>query len=389
MRLLWKISRNILVGIVVVALGLTGLFKIVHYPNPIAAIRLGLAPASKTPTLMPWHVVAPSTAPISLPTAHEVIPETVEWMGKTVTWQQFLDLSDTNAFLVIRNGVLTYEYYNAKNGITPTTQLPSYSVAKTLTSIIAGQLIAAGKLKESDKFVDFFPEYKTGTSFDQVTVQSLLDMQSGVGVSDNYPSGPTGWGVAIAQMYATTDMNWFIQHNRKMAFAPGSKALYRSVDPQLLGMIIHRITGMRIADYLSKNIWQPIGATTAATWNVDHIGGIEKTFCCFNATARDFAKVGLMLMNNGSTAASHIVSPEWLKRLSDPVVKLDHGWGYSAYMWHPYPGINLMDGLHGQFVLMNPATKSIIVKLSDNPTGPADDPVEVAQVGVIYRLSNK
>jgi CubicO group peptidase (beta-lactamase class C family) len=386
MRLLWKILRNTLIGLVIFAVALTGFFKVVHYPNPIAAIKLGLAPASKTPTLLPWHVVAPSANPITLPTSHEAMPSTVEWLGKTITWQQFLDTSNTNAFLVIRNGVLTYEYYNAKKGITATTQLPSYSVAKTMTSIIAGQLIAQGKLKESDKFVDFFPEYKTGTSFDQITVQSLLDMESGVGVSDNYPTGPQGWGVAIAQMYATTDMNWFIKHNRKMAFAPDSKALYRSVDPQLLGMIIHRITGMRIADYFSKNVWQPVGAATAATWNVDHVGGIEKTFCCFNASARDYAKVGLMLLNNGNTAASHIVSADWLKRLSTPVVKLDNGWGYSAYMWHPYPGINMMLGLHGQFVFMNPATKTVIVKLSDNPTG--NDP-DVAEARVLYQLSQK
>ena len=386
MRLLIKILRNTLIGLVLFALALTGFFKVVHYPSPIAAIKLGLAPASKTPTLLPWHVVAPSTNPISLPRAAEAMPQTIEWMGKTITWQQFLDISNTNAFVVIRNGVLTYEYYNAKNKITATTQLPSYSMAKTMTSLITGQLIAAGKLKESDKFVDYFPEYKTGTSFDQVTVQSLLDMQSGVGVSDNYPSGPTGWGVGIAQMYATTDMNWFIKNNRKMAFAPDTSASYRSVDTQLLGMIIHRITGERVADYFSKNIWQPVGAATAATWNVDHIGGVEKTFCCFNASALDYAKVGLMLINNGSTASKHIIPAEWIKRLSTPVVKLDNNWGYSAFMWHPYANINLMHGLHGQFVLMNPATKTVIVKLSDNPTG--HDP-DVDEVRVMYQLSQK
>jgi CubicO group peptidase (beta-lactamase class C family) len=386
MRLLWKILRSTIVGLVIFALGLTVFFKVVHYPNPIAAIKLGLAPASKTPTLLPWHVVAPSSNPITLPTATEAMPTHVNWMGKTITWQQFLDISNTNAFLVVRNGVLTYEYYNAKKNITATSQLPSYSVAKTMTSLIAGQLIAAGKLKESDKFIDYFPEYKTGTSFDQVTVQSLLDMESGVGVSDNYPTGPQGWGVAIAQMYATTDMNWFIKHNRKMAFAPDSKAEYRSVDTQLLGMIIHRITGERVSDYFSKNIWQPVGAATAATWNVDHIGGIEKTFCCFNASARDYAKVGLMLINNGSTASQHIISASWIKRLSTPVVKLDNGWGYSAFMWHPYENINLMHGLHGQFVLMNPATRTVVVKLSDNPTN--GDP-DVAEVKVMYELSQK
>jgi len=386
MRLLWKILRSTIVGLVIFALGLTVFFKVVHYPNPVATIKLGLAPASKTPTLLPWHVVAPSSNPITLPTATESMPANVDWMGKTITWQQFLDVSNTNAFLVVRNGVLTYEYYNAKKNITATTQLPSYSVAKTMTSLIAGQLIAAGKLKESDKFVGYFPEYKTGTSFDQVTVQSLLDMESGVGVSDNYPTGPQGWGVAIAQMYATTDMNWFIKHNRKMAFAPDSKAEYRSVDTQLLGMIIHRITGERVSDYFSKNIWQPVGAATAATWNVDHIGGIEKTFCCFNASARDYAKVGLMLINNGSTASKHIISASWIKRLSTPVVKLDNGWGYSAFMWHPYENINLMHGLHGQFVLMNPATRTVVVKLSDNSTN--GDP-DVAEVKVMYELSQK
>jgi len=386
MRLLWKILRSTIVGLVIFALGLTVFFKVVHYPNPVAAIKLGLAPASKTPTLLPWHVVAPSSNPITLPTATESMPANVDWMGKTITWQQFLDISNTNAFLVVRNGVLTYEYYNAKKKITAKTQLPSYSVAKTMTSLIAGQLIAAGKLKESDKFVDYFPEYKTGTSFDQVTVQSLLDMESGVGVSDNYPTGPQGWGVAIAQMYATTDMNWFIKHNRKMAFAPDSKAEYRSVDTQLLGMIVHRITGERVSDYFSKNIWQPVGAATAATWNVDHIGGIEKTFCCFNASARDYAKVGLMLINNGSTASHHIISPAWIKRLSTPAVTLDNNWGYGAFMWHPYQNINLMHGLHGQFVLMNPATRTVIVKLSDNPTN--GDP-DVAEVKVMYELSQK
>jgi len=114
MRLLWKILRNTLIGVLIFALGLTGFFKVIHYPNPIAAIKLGLAPASKTPTLLPWHVVAPAEHPIALPSSHEAIPASVEWMGKTITWQQFLDISNTNAFLVLRNGVLTYEYYNTK-----------------------------------------------------------------------------------------------------------------------------------------------------------------------------------------------------------------------------------------------------------------------------------
>ncbi len=361
-----KFLRKTLVTVFVLYFALWGLTLVIHYPNPYQSVKLGLAPASKTPDLMPSHTIAPSTNPISLTTANENMPVRVNWQGKLVPWQEFLDTTHTNVFLVLRNGVLTYQYY--RDGFTPTTRLPSYSVGKTMTSIMVGQLVAAGKIKESDKFVDYFPEYKNGTSFDRVTIGELLDMRGGVGVSDNYPTGPQGWGVGIAQMYATTDMNWFIKHNRKMAFEPGSKAIYRSVDPQLIGMVIKKVTGMSVSDYFSKNVWQPVGALTPATWNVDHVGGIEKTFCCFNAAAEDYAKVGLMLMNNGMVGKTRVLDLNWIKRMSTSVEQLE-GSGYSAYTWHPFANIDMMDGLHGQYVFIDRASRTVIVKLSDVPTG--------------------
>lgn len=361
-----KFLRKFFIFALVLSMGLWGFTKVIHYPNPIASIKLGLAPASKTPTLMPAHEIAPSNNPVTFKTANESMMELLQWQGKTITWQEFLDKSYTNVFLVFRNGVQTYSYY--RDGFTPTTRLPSYSVGKTMTSIMIGQLISAGKIKETDKFVDFFPEYKNGTSFDRVTVGQLLDMRGGIGVSDNYPTGPQGWGVGIAQMYATTDMNWFVKHNRKMAFEPGSKGEYRSIDPQLLGMIIKKVTGTSVSDYFSKNVWQPVGASTTATWNVDRVGGIEKTFCCFNAAAVDYAKVGLMLMNNGMVGKTRVLDASWIKRMSTSVEQLE-GWGYSALTWHPYPGIDMMDGLHGQYVFIDRETKTVIVKLSDVPTG--------------------
>lgn len=380
-----KALRNTLITLVVLSLGLFAFTKVIRYPQPIAAIKLGLAPASKTPTLMPWHTIAPASSPIAIPAAvAEQMPETVNYKNQPTSWAQFLKLTNTNAFLVIRDGKITHEWY--KEGFKDSTQFPSYSVAKTMTSIMIGQLIAAGKINESDPFVKYFPEFKNGTAFDRVTIKSLLDMQGGVGVSDNYPSGPSGWGVAIAQMYATTDLHWFLEHNRKMAFEPGTDAEYRSVDTQMLGMIIKKVTGERVADYFSKNVWQPAGAEFEATWNVDRIGGQEKTFCCFNASTRDYARIGLVMLNGGKSGDAQIISSDWLKRMTTPVVTLDHDWGYGAQVWHPFPGINMMLGLHGQFVFMNPATKTLIVKVSDNPTN-SDNEAPTAQV--LYELTKR
>ena len=384
MKRLLKVLKRTAIFILVFGIALEGFTLLIRYPNPIAAVRLGLAPASKTPTLLPAHTIAPSSNPIELPTGKENPPKTVNWKGQEVPWQKFLDESYTNAFLILRNGVITYQYY--RDGFSPTTRLPSYSVGKTMLSLVVGQLISKGKIKESDTFVQYFPEFKTGGSFDKITVQQLLDMQSGVGVSDNYPTGPSGWGVAIAQMYATTDLNWFLKNNRKMAFEPGTKAIYRSVDPQLMGLIVKKVTGMSVAEYFSKNIWQPIGALTPATWNVDRVGGMEKTFCCFNAAAPDYAKVGVMIMNNGMVGDKHIIDANWVNRLATSVVTLDDNWGYGAYMWHPFPDTSTMDGLHGQYVFIDPKTRTVIVKLSDVPTA---QKLAVPTMEVFKAISNK
>ena len=369
MSTLLKVARNTVIVIVALYLALFGLTRVIHYPEPIAAIKLGLAPASKTPDLMPSHaiVAAPSSFAPWQKGAAETLGE-VTYRDEKLSFQKFLDTTHTNAFLVIRDGKITHEYY--KDQAFAKTRLPSYSVGKAMTSLVVGQLIDQGKISESDTFVKYFPEYKTGGSFDKITVQQLLDMQSGVGVSDNYPSGPSGWGVAIAQMYASTDIPWFLKHNRKMDFEPGKESIYRSVDPQMMGMIIQKVTGQSVSDYFTANIWQQVGADFDATWNVDRVGGYEKTFCCFNAVARDYARIGQLVLDKGVVPfdKQQVISSSWMKRITSPVTRLDYGWGYGAYFWHPYQGVSLMLGLHGQFVYIDIPNNTVIVKLSDEPT---------------------
>ena len=379
---MFKLISRIAISLVVVYAALFGLTKIIHYPEPIAAIRLGLAPASKTPDLMPshWIVAAPTTfAPWQMGIAEEI--SQVTWNGKSVPFEQFLEETDTNAFLVIRKGKISYEKYF--NGKKQSTILPSYSVAKTMTSLVIGQLIDDGKIKESDTFVSILPEFKADSSFDKVTIKDLLDMNSGIGVSDNYPSGPSGWGVAIAQMYASTDINWFLKNNKKMREEPGTFPEYRSVNTQMLGLIIQKITGRYLAAEFTDRIWQKVGADYDATWNVDREGGHEKAFCCFNATTRDYARVGQALMSGDPK----IASTSWKARLSTSAVKLDYGWGYGAQMWHPFPGINLMMGLHGQYIYMDALNDTVIVKLSDMPT--SSDGISAKIAPVLREIAEK
>ena len=134
-----KFIRRTLILILVIYVALFGLTKAIRYPEPIAAIKLGLAPASKTPDLMPAHTIKASDIPANWSAGSEAMPETVEFEGAQVTFDEFLESTHTNAFLVIRDGVLTYEKY--LNGMNAQTRLPSYSVAKTMTSLNIARLI--------------------------------------------------------------------------------------------------------------------------------------------------------------------------------------------------------------------------------------------------------
>ena len=383
---MFKFIKRLVASVLVIYLALFGITKVIHYPEPIAAIKLGLAPASKTPDLMPAHTIQPADTRIPWSVGNVELPETVNYAGSDISLNEFFTQTKTNAFLVIKDGKLVYEKYF--NGKTESTLLPTYSVAKTLTSIMIGQLIEQGKLKESDTFVSVLPEYKVGTDFDKITIKDLLDMNSGLGVSDNYPTGPSGWGVGIAQLYASTDVYWWLHHNQKMWEQPGTKPEYRSVNTQLLGMVIAKLTGGTVSSYFQNNVWQPIGAQSAAKWNVDYVGGIEKTFCCFNATARDFARVGQLFVNNGqaSIGGASIISASYLKRMSTPVVTLDYGWGYGAQTWHPFPDTTLLLGLHGQYIYVQPKEHVVIVKLSDLPT--SADGISAKIVPVLQQIAN-
>ncbi|MEI6250479.1 MAG: serine hydrolase [Actinomycetes bacterium] len=362
--------------IVIAALTLFLLLWIVlagfRYPNPIQVAQVGFASPTDTPKHMNSNSIAVSTTPKPLEAGvQETLPQTVVFRGKTVTFDEYLKATATNALLIYRDGKLTHEWYAP--GISKDQKLPSYSVAKSVVAILAGQFIAEGKLKESDTLVGILPEWKTGTAYDKITIGDLLDMRGGIDVPDDYPSGPSGWGRSIAQMYATTDMNYFIKNHRKMLYEPGTKGEYRSVDTQMVGMVLRKISGKTLVQLAEERLWQPLGAEYGASWSTDVNGGIEKAFCCYNAAPRDYVKLGTLLL-----APSAQVDTQWLARLWAPMETLDHKWGYGGYVWHPYANTSMMLGLHEQIVMTLPIQKTVVVKLSANLID--SDEVESARI---------
>ncbi|MGC3955103.1 MAG: serine hydrolase [Propionicimonas sp.] len=354
------ISLALLVGL---TYGATALLRV---PPPHELVRLQTTDPSAQGTTFAARAVVSTATPVPLPEAPATLPATVPWPGGELTVQQMLDVTHTRAFVVLYEGRLVHEWY--ADGVDAGTRLSSWSVAKSVVSLLIGQAIGRGELTEDDRLVDLLPELRTGAGYDAVTVRDLLDMASGIAVSENY--NPWWPFEGTARLLLSTDLPGYLADHRELAFEPGSRAEYRSVDTQLLSMILTRVTGRPLAQLVSQQLWTPLAAEAGASWNLDREGGIEKGFCCLNATARDFARIGQLVLDGGRAQGAQVVPAEWIQRISTPSPLDLAGWGYSAQWWHApsSDGDFTAIGVYGQYIYVDPDARTVIVKLSDHGT---------------------
>jgi CubicO group peptidase (beta-lactamase class C family) len=350
---------------------------LINVPDPVTLTALAvIEPSAIGPWFPSRRVKAPGQAR-DLAFRPRPILERVPWKGKPAPLATMLAETHTNAFLVVQDGVLIHEWQRSGTG--PTTLFPSWSVAKSIVSLLVGTAVASGKLAETDRVSALLPDLRHGAVFGQITVRDLLDMASGIAVPENYdPQHPL---TGTAGMYLTRDITAFVRDNAHLAFKPGSKGRYRSIDTELLGLILARVEGKPLADLLSERIWKPMGAQADATWNLDRDGGVEKAFCCINATSRDFARLGLLVADQGLAGQNRIIPARWIDRIETPARREVDGWQYSAQWWHA-PGGDDSDisaiGVYGQYVYVNRETGTVIVKLSDH--GAEEDEVDTLSV---------
>lgn len=157
---------------------------------------------------------------------------------------------------------------------------------------------------------------------------------------------------------------------------PGTRFYYRSVDTQVLGWLVNRVTGEHPADYLSQKLWQPLGMESDASWLTD-ASGMEAAFCCIQATLRDYGRFGLMFLNHGKANGKQIVPASWVRDAITPDspqvqpgrLLPNYPLGYQ-YQWWTLPGggdhAYTAQGVFFQFIYVRPSDKMVIVKTSAN-----------------------
>jgi CubicO group peptidase (beta-lactamase class C family) len=263
--------------------------------------------------------------------------------------------SNRYAMLVIQNDSILYEFYNHK--IADTTLLPSFSVAKSYVSTMIAIALEEGKIKSlNEPITNYLPELKKRDSrFSNITIQHVLDMRSGIKSSENYfnPMSDVlrlGFGKNINKK----SLRISIEKEPNQFFE------YKSINTQLLGMIVERSTGMKLQDYFVEKIQKPLQFEHPSTWIYDDAKHKTlRAFCCMNLTAKDYAKFGGLILNKGKWQGKQIVSEKWVESILS-IENRKATDGYKNQWWSNISQKIFNDSIAMQkYVLNNPAVYGV------------------------------
>lgn len=290
-------------------------------------------------------------------------PKKLTVKDNEIPFDAYLANSNTVAFLIIKNDTIQYENYF--NGYDKESIVASFSMAKSITSILIGCAIDDKLIGSVDEpVVQYVPELKKNGFDEKLTIKHVLQMKSGIKFSESY-SDPFG---DAATYYYGTNLRKAIRKMKPLQ-EPDKSFEYSSGDTQLLGLVLERALKNRsITSYLEEKLWKPMGMEYDASWSLDRKkDGFEKTYCCVNARARDFAKIGRLYLNKGNWNGKQLVSKSWVVEST----KADTGptdVNYYKYQWWlpTATGDFMAKGILGQYIYVNPAKNLIVVRLGKN-----------------------
>lgn len=298
------------------------------------------------PTPLPW----PQAEPL-----RDVSPD----------MQRYLTAQRSAAFLVAQRGRLISEQYFPP--YTEHSRVNTFSMSKTLTTLLVGAAVAQGVVPSFDAPVStWLPEYAQDPLGRDATLAQFSAMTSGHAWDENYylPLNET------TELYfgghaAATVLRKGFEH------VPGRDFEYSSASVQVLGVALARALqavqpDQTLAGYLSQRLWQPLGMGDAASWSLDRprdAGGMELTFCCVHATARDMARIGQLLLQNGQWQGKAVLPDSFVRRITAPGPRVRY-YGYGLWMDPDHrPAFYYLQGHLGQYVIVVPEHQMVVVRL--------------------------
>ncbi len=284
-----------------------------------------------------------------------------------VDFKGFLASNRNTGLLALKGDTILFEGYQYERK--PEHLFTSMSMAKTVVAMLVGIAISEGRIKSiDDKAEQYVPGLK-GHPYGETSLRHLLTMSSGVKFREEYDGKDDVSVLARFTFYQQGPGGVdTVLPFKERARPAGERFSYASAETQVLGLVLRAATGKPIADYLSEKIWQPMGAEFDANWMIDK-GGYEIAFCCLNAALRDYARLGMLLANDGTLDGRQIIPAEWVRAATTP--ESEHlkpgratpynGYGYQTWLVGGSRPTFALLGVRGQGVFVDPAAKLVVV----------------------------
>ena len=288
------------------------------------------------------------------------------------------DLGETRALVVMHGGYIAAERYAPGYG--PKTRFVSWSMAKTVTAVMIGMLIADGRLR-LDQSPPIPRWQRPGDPRGEITLRQLLQMRSGLRHSEASDPPYESGEVRMLFLDGRDDMAHFAE-SQPLEAEPGAKFEYSSNTTVILADIAARaLTRSRdpdvrrraVLEYLESRLFRPLGMTSMVP-EFDRAGTLIGG-SLIHGTARDWARFGDFLRNKGSYRGVQLVPRRWIEFMTTPSPRRGN---YGAQTWlnrgapaddDPLFGARgpkslfAMIGHMGQFVLVVPDRKLVVVRL--------------------------
>ena len=323
--------------------------------------------------IFPTREIKASKNPKPLKRNIKTLPETFFFEGEEKNLQEYLDYFWSDGMIVLHKNEMVYENYWLGNN--ENKRHISWSVAKSFISALVGIAYEEGLIDSLDdpvtKYLDDFKE----TGYDGVTIKDILQMSSGVLFNEDYADNDSDinrFGRAVATGTSMRDFSKTLTRERE----PGTYMHYVSINTQVLGFLLQEVTNKSISQYLYDKIWNPLGMEDSAYFILDDVKD-EFALGGLNATLRDYAKFGLLYLQNGRWNDNQIISKQWIEDShSTDGIHLVPGeretssnpWGYGYQWWVPgFPDTDYTaSGVYNQYIYIDPLSEIVIAKTSSN-----------------------
>jgi CubicO group peptidase (beta-lactamase class C family) len=303
--------------------------------------------------------------------------------------QDYASARNSNAFIVVQDGVIQHETYF--DDFDRTTPIVSRSLAKPVTALLIGRAIHEGHINSLDQSVaDFITEWQGDEGREKILVRHLLDMRTGL-LPQGFSREPDD---ILNRAYLHPRHDEVIINDYPMTDEPGERYEYSNANAELVAPLIERATGMRYSEYLTKALLKPIGAMGGSVW-VNREGGTAHSGCCLLLPAQSWVRMAMLVMNDGVWEGTRLLPEGYADAMRTATDENPH-YGMGVWVAGPYlakrgfahpsvpygkvdhrepyldKDLTLFDGNANQVVYMIPSQDMIILRTGSNP--PKDKP---------------